>query len=140
MILLPPSRYPPLVNVGESALPLYTPLCSDVVTWAIAIILVYQMYSAVEVTGSTLLVIDHAAKIIETMVTYPQFLVALSATRWPERFGYTRAAITLSHFLHFLQYYGRQQVGATMLSTKYKIHEPNLNSIGMNSGGMPLYV
>ena len=27
-----------LVNVGESALSLYTPLCSDVVTWAVAIV------------------------------------------------------------------------------------------------------
>ena len=96
MILLPPSRYPPLVNIGESALSLYTRLCSDVVTWAVAIILVYQMYSAVELTGSTLLVIDHAAKIIETLVTYPQLLVALSATRWPERFGYTEQQL-LSH-------------------------------------------
>ena len=29
-----------LENVGESALSLYTPLCSDVVTWSVAIILV----------------------------------------------------------------------------------------------------
>ena len=55
------------------------------------------MYSAVEVTSSALLVIDHAAKIIEILVTYPQYLVALSATRWPECFGY-RATNTLSHF------------------------------------------
>ena len=33
MILFPPS--PHLVNIGESALSLHTPLCSDVVTWAV---------------------------------------------------------------------------------------------------------
>ena len=34
------------------------------------------MYSALEVTLSALLVIDHAAKIIETLITYSQYLVA----------------------------------------------------------------
>ena len=45
-------------------------------------------------------------------------------------------------YMTFLPYYRRQQVGATMLSTEYKIHESNPNSIEMNSGGMhmPLYV
>ena len=95
------------------------------------------MYSAVEVTRSTLFVIDHAAKIIETLVTYISTVPRRS-------FGHALARMfrlpSNNYSLIFLQDYRRQQVGATMLSTKYRIHESNLNLIEMNSGGMPLYV